>query len=529
MKKWTIGISIIIILAAAGAGAYYFYFAKDEAAVGATPTSQTVAATKGSILKQISGTGSVAANSRETVTAGKSGTIATVNVKVGDKIKAGQVLVTFEAAEDNEDKISSIEKSITKLKTSIEGYQESYKEATGTEKEEETKKSLQKEMEAANVEIADYNDQLQDIYEEQAKEEKVVAASIDGEITEMDIEVGDEVNANTTVAAIVDYTELEFVTSVDELDIAMVEVGQAVNLSLSAITDRTIEATVSEIAKEGTSSNGSSAFEVNILINDITGVKAGMSGEAAITIASKENVVLVPVNAVVEMGTRSFVRIPSENGEASAGTSGQQGSAPAGQEGGTSEGRWQGGQGTGMAAGGQQSGQGTGAVAGGQQGGQGTGMAEGGQQSGQGTGAVAGGLQGGRGTGMAAGGQQGGQGTGAAASGEAGATAGGGMAAGGRTGGGRMMGGLEGQMVEVTTGLSDENFVEIVSGLAEGDNVLVPIAQGTAGMGSETESFTQQGGFPGGGMGFPSGGGGMGMGGTGGGGGTRAATGGGTR
>ncbi|WP_162341673.1 efflux RND transporter periplasmic adaptor subunit [Paenibacillus paridis] len=516
MKKWTIGLSILIILAAAGTGAYYFYFAKDKEAAGATATSRTVTATKGSIVKQISGTGSVAANSRETVTAGKSGTIATVNVKLGDKIKAGQILVTFEAAEDNEDKITSIQKSITKLEESIVEYQESYKEATGTENEEVTKKSLQKNMESANSDIADYQDQLAKIYEEQVKEEKAVTASIDGEITEMSIEVGDEVNANTTIASIVDYTALEFVTSVDELDISSVKVGQAAAITLSSIADRTIEATVSEIAKEGTSSNGSSAFSVNILLNDIEGVMVGMSGEAAITIESKENIILVPVNAVVEMGTRSFVRVPADNsGTASTGSAQQPGR-------------------TGGAAGGQQgaaAGQGSGAT-GGQQGaatGQGGETAGGQQAPAQGNG-TSGTRQYGGARGTAAAGQASAEG-GQARVGD-GASGQGGFAAGGRAGG-PMADALGGQLVEVTTGLSDENFVEIVSGLKEGDSVLIPLAQGTVGMGTGVEETNmQQGGFPGGGMGFPGGGGmgtGGGMGGMGGGGGATRGTAGGSR
>ena len=475
MKKWTIGLSIFIILAAAGAGAYYFYFVKDKEAAGVTPSSRTVTATKGSIVKQISGTGSVAANSRETITAGKSGTIATVNVKKGDKIKAGQVLVTFESADDYDDKITTLEKNITKVQQSIDGYQQEYKEAIGTENEEAAKESLEKNMEDANEEIADYEDQLQDIYDEQAKEEKVVSASIDGEVTEMDIEAGDEVNSNTTIATIVDYTKLEFVTTVDELDISSVKVGQAVDLSLSAITDKTIDAVVSEIAIEGTSNNGSSSFEVNILLKDIEGVKVGMSGEAAITIASKENIVLVPVNAVVEMGTRSFVRIPGENGgeTGAAASSGQQSGRSGGQS---------------STAGGQPG------AATGQSGAAGQAASEGRRAA-------------------AAAGQTG-------ASGETSAAAGGGFAAGGRAGG-RMADALGGQLVAVTTGLSDENFVEIVTGLEEGDSVLVPIAQGTQGMGTDSEEMTmQQGGFPGGGMNFPGGmgGGGMVNGGTGGGG-----------
>ncbi|OME87175.1 hypothetical protein BK120_04110 [Paenibacillus sp. FSL A5-0031] len=493
MKKWTIGLGILIILAAAGAGAYYFYFAKDKEAAGVMPTSLTVQATKGSIVKQISGTGSVAANSRESVTAGKSGTIATVNVKKGDKIKAGQILVTFESADDNDDKIKSINKSITKLQETITEYQQSYKEATGTENEEATKASLQKNIENANDEIADYQDQLQDIYEAQAKEEKVVTASIDGEVTEMSIEVGDEVNANTAIATIVDYTKLEFVTSVDELDISALKVNQSADLSLSALTDKKINATVSDIAMEGTSNNGSSSFEVNLLLKNIEGVKAGMSGEAAITIASKENIILVPVNAVVEMGTRSFVRIPSDN--SGAGTSAGAGQAGQQQEGAAAPG---------------------GAV-GGKQGtatGQGT-TTSGAQKAptgGTGTGAVRQGAQGAQGNGARAGTGQSIAADGSASAGQSGAgraAAGGGFAAGGR--GGRMPDALGGQLVEVTTGLSNENFVEIVSGLKEGDSVLVPIAQGTAGMGSSSaETTMRQGGFAGDVMVFPGGmGGGM--------------------
>ncbi|MNZ84918.1 macrolide transporter subunit MacA [compost metagenome] len=394
-------------------------------------------------MKQISGTGSIAANSRETVTAGKSGTIATVNVKKGDKVKAGQILATFEDTDDYDDQIESIQKNITKLQESIQDNQEKYKEATGTENEESAMETLRKSIEEANSEIADYQSDLKKIYEKQEKEEKSVMASVDGEITEINVEAGDEVQANTTVASIVDYTLLEFVTSVDELDILSVKVGQAVDITLSAITDRTIDATVSEIAQEGTASNGSSAYQVSILLNDIESVKVGMSGEAAITIESKEDIVLIPVNAVVEMGGRSFIRVPSDGSAQTSVPSGQ--SSAADSQAPSADGR--------------------------------TGMRE-------------------RGTDSSTGESSG--------------------AAGGRQGG-RMPDALGGNLVEVTTGLSDENFVEIVSGLSEGDSVLVPVAQGAAGMGSQsTEGTLQQGGFPGGGgMSFPSGGfsggGGMGM------------------
>ncbi|MGO4371814.1 biotin/lipoyl-binding protein [Paenibacillus sp. MCAF20] len=406
MKKWTIWLGIVIILAAAGAGAYYYYFAKDKEAAGEDPVAQTVTATKGSIVNQISGTGSVAANSRETLTAGKSGTIAEVHVKKGDKVKAGQTLVTFEDSDDYEDQIETIEKNKEKLQDTIEGYQEDYKAAIGT-----------------------------------------------------------------------------------------------------AIADRTIDATVSEIAREGSSSNGSSSFEVSILLNDIEGVMAGMSGEAAITIESKEDIVLVPVNAVVEMGGKSFVRIPSTGDGAAAAGGGQTG-------GGRGQGDWSG-EGGPMGEGGGQPPEG-----GASPGGEGGQAPASGDTQGEATKGTTD-AEAPAGDGAASGGGQ-------STSGDSGATAGtgqrpsgggqgmtGGAGGTGGTGGGAgsserqnmrqaMMETLTlgGQLVEVTTGLSNENFVEIVSGVNEGDSVLIPVASGTAGMGGgQQETNVQMQGFPGGGFG----------------------------
>ncbi|WP_028608273.1 efflux RND transporter periplasmic adaptor subunit [Paenibacillus harenae] len=496
MKKWAIWLGVILILAASGAGAYYYYFGKDTEGAGEAAQALTVTATKGSIIKQISGTGSVAAKSRETVTAGKSGTIAAVHVKEGDMVKAGQVLVTFEDTDDYDDQIESIQKNVTKLEADMEGYQESYKEATGTENEEATKKDLEKKIEDAKSDIIDYEDDLQEIYEEQSKEEKAVIASIDGEVIEMDIEAGDEVQSNTTIATIVDYTRLEFVTSVDELDIPSVKVGQAVDITLSAITDRTIKAAVSEIAREGSASNGSSAFEVSLLLKDIEGVKVGMSGEAAITIESKENIVLVPVNAVVAVGNRSFVRVPAEEG-GEAGAAGKAGD-------GTQAGGRRGQAGEAADADGQAPSADRQAPAGG------TAPSASGKAPVGGTAPSAGGQAPAGGEAPTTGGNAPADGTGPVSGGQAPAGGGGGGIA------DRLASRIDtlgGTLAEVTTGLSNENFVEIVSGLAEGDSVLVPIAQGTPGMGSGTEEQMQNmrsefiGTFPDGGMGgFPAGG-----------------------
>ncbi|GLX70148.1 efflux RND transporter periplasmic adaptor subunit [Paenibacillus glycanilyticus] len=566
MKKWTLWLSIIIILAAAGGGAYYYYFMRDEKATAETPLAVSARAIKGDIQTSISGTGSVEANNRETVTAGKSGTLATLSFKEGDKVKKGQVLATFEDNDNYDDQIESINKNITKTKDQIADKQEEYKEAIGTENEDQMTKSIKDEIADLESTIDDYNDQLQDIYDNQAKEVKQVIAPIDGEVTTSDVSVGDEVQANTTIAEIVDYTNLEFVTSIDELDISNVKLKQTAQITLSAITDRTIEATVSEIAKEGTSSNGSASYSVSLLLKDIDGVMVGMSGQADIVTEQSKDAILVPVNAVVEFGGKSYVRVPGtgngtgttpngatggQRGQGTQGTQGTKGAQGANGNEAASAGGWQGG------GGGRFQG-GTGETGGGAQGrgnfqgaNGGTTTANGGQGTGRNVAAAdstnKGGTTPNAGSGTAPnGGTAPNTGNGAAPGGALpdGAAPGGNVPGNG-TGQGNNGGGrngmaaqmresitLGGQLKEVTVGISNETYVEIKSGLAEGDAVLVPVATGAQGMGSSATQQQQQqqfGGFGGGGFG----GGGFGGGGfTGGGGGnvrtsTRAATGGG--
>lgn len=457
MKRWKLWLGLAIIIIAAGSGGAYYYLKPDQTIAAQEATSVTVQATRSNLELKISATGSIVADSRETVTAGVSGTIEALNVKVGDKVKAGQVLAAFEPEKDYEKEISNLQTSMESKQLQMEDYETQYKEATGTENEEETKRKITNSIESLKLEIQQAEVELNELYEEQ-KDVPQVVASIDGEVTVSDVKVGDEVSPNTVIAEIVNYESLEFVVSVDELDIPSVQEGQTAQIYLNALPDETFEGTVSSIAREGTASGGVSAYEVNLLMKDIEGIRVGMSGEADIVLESRENVVVVPVDAVVELGNRTFVRVPGDGG-AQAGAAAEQSAGEPPVAGGTTPDS----EGTNQEAGeGQRQ------------------MPNFQQREG---------TQGER--------MQGAAGRGAAL----------GAAA-----------GMEGEMVPVETGISNETYVEIISGLEEGDEVLVPIPQGAAGMGTDTQEAVQEirGMFPGGMGSFGGAGGGFG-GGTGGG------------
>lgn len=437
MKRWVLWIGILIVIVAVGVGAYYYYFARDEGSTTQAPTSQTMKASRSNIEVKISGTGTVTVDSRATVTAGTNGTIEKIGFKVGDTVKKGQVLVVFET-DDVSGQISQLELSMKKQKLQMTQYETQYKEATGTEKEADTKQSIENSMELLKLEMEQNEQSLSDLYEQQADTAQVVAP-IDGKITASDVAVGDEVQGNAVIAEIVDYTALSFVIQVDELDIPQMKVGQVAQVHLNALPDTTFEGTVAELAQEGTASNGVAAYDVTIALSNIDGIIAGMSGQADIIIESKQDVVVVPVDAVVELRGATFVRVPGTGSTAT-------GAAPTG----------------GGASGGAQE-----------------------QQGGQGAASGAQGAQG----------ENGGRGSGTQA----------GAAAGGMNRPGGMQ--MEGQLHEVTLGISNETYVEIVSGLEEGDSVLVPLPQGTVGTASSQTQTGIPGGFGGmGGMQFPAGG-----------------------
>lgn len=515
MKRWKLWLGLAVIIIAAGSGGAYYYYSKpDQTAAAEESTSVTVQAIRSNLELKISATGSVVADSRETVTAGVTGTIEALHVKVGDKVKAGQVLATFEPEKDYEKEISSLQTSIESKQLQLEDYQTQYKEAAGAENEEETKRKISLSIEGLRLEIQQAEEDINDLYEEQANVPQVIA-TIDGEVTASDVSVGDEVSPNTVIADIVNYDQLEFVVSVDELDIPSVQEGQTAQIYLNALSDQTFEGTVSSIAREGTSSGGVSAYEVSLLMKEIEGVKVGMSGEADIVLESRENVMVVPVDAVVEMGNRTFVRVPDDGGsqagaaadspsggaEGAGAKGGTTGEAPAGEApaGGASASGTPASEATsdGTPAGGAPAGE---AAAGGAPATGDGGAAPNPKGSDQAAGEDRGqdlmpGFPQGQ---EAQGGRQGAAGRGA--------------------GMGGAMAGMEGRLVAVETGLSDETYVEIVSGLEEGDAVLIPVPQGTVGMGTDSEEEEVQmmpgGMFPGGSMGgFGGGGFGGGMGG----------------
>ena len=471
MKKWLLALLAIVVVASAGA--YYWYSQDDQTQAEAVQTP-TAKVTRGSINVQITGSGSVNTTETISVYAGEEGTVSAVHFKQGDKVKKGQVLVEFEKV----DYTSQIEKARInqkKQELQIENYKKQYIAAADDESKQNDIKvqmdSLRLDMESAQLEL----DELLD----NAAETPSIVAPADGTVTSVSVVIGDKVSGSKVIAQLIDYTKLQFTMNVDELDIPKVKVGQTANITLNALPSQPLTGKVLEIAQEGSSSNGSASYAVKVSLDQLDNVISGMSGEGAIITATTENALLVPIEAVRTLGGKSFVRVPETSSAASQGAQGTQGAGT------QSQGQGANGDFQPPADGSFQPPAGASDSAA-------DGQVNSSQNAGSGQNAVNG--RGSRGN-RAAGGY-GGERTGAA--GAAGSSA-------GRTGstgarGIQSQAGLEGRMVEVTIGISNDTYVEIKSGLNEGDTVYLPAPTVNTTTASSSQRQTQMFQFGGGGM-----------------------------
>jgi HlyD family secretion protein len=146
---------------------------------------------------------------------------------------------------------------------------------------------------------------------------------IDGIITSLRVEEGEIAmigtmnNPGTILMTIADLSVMEVEVEVDETDVIGVEIGHRAEVRVDALPDQTIEGKVTEIGssalQQTTASQESKDFKVIITLeNPPESLKPGLSASADIITAEKQDVLAVPISALV---LREKEEENSKNGE----------------------------------------------------------------------------------------------------------------------------------------------------------------------------------------------------------------------
>lgn len=141
-----------------------------------------------------------------------------------------------------------------------------------------------------------------------------VSAPFDGVIGKVDVEAGDKISTNGTVATIITNDKIAEV-SLNEVDVSKVKAGQEAAIAFDAIDGLSVKGVVTEVDLLGQVSQGVVSYTVKIAFDaDDDRVKTGMSLSADIVSETKQAAVRVPNSAVKSQGGMNYVETLKSDG-----------------------------------------------------------------------------------------------------------------------------------------------------------------------------------------------------------------------
>lgn len=284
---------------------------------------QLAKAKRSSIQRTISGAGRVQAATTVKISSNLSGDLVELNVKQGDLVKVGQVLGRidrrrFEAtlkatqaahsAARSDANASQVDADrIAAELGRIEGLV-----AKGLASKAEQEKAIS-DRDAALARVAAAKDRaaqaLARLDETNSDLSKTTLTSpIEGTVIELSREVGERVRGSDfsedVVMTIAALAEMEVKIEVGEHEVVHLQAGQKADVAIDAIEGQTFQGTVTEIAQKAIvrgagTDNETANFPVTVALpKRPAGALPGMAAEVKVVAESRENALVVPVQAV---------------------------------------------------------------------------------------------------------------------------------------------------------------------------------------------------------------------------------------
>ncbi|MCR5701786.1 MAG: HlyD family efflux transporter periplasmic adaptor subunit [Lachnospiraceae bacterium] len=101
--------------------------------------------------------------------------------------------------------------------------------------------------------------------------------------------------------------KMKVTMNVDELDIMTMKVGLSTEITLDAVTGKTFEGEITSVSATASSSNGSSQYPVEVTFDKTDEILSGMNASVAVIINEVNDVLTIPLVAVIDEGRTSYV------------------------------------------------------------------------------------------------------------------------------------------------------------------------------------------------------------------------------
>jgi len=141
------------------------------------------------------------------------------------------------------------------------------------------------------------------------QERLVVRSPIDGVVAWTMQDYARELEAGQPIASIIDRRAMQLHLQVDEIDIVHLHEGQEGRVTIDALPGQSFPATVKRVDLMGHENEGVVRYSVLVEVQDTGSVHPGMTGNVDIFIDRREDVLLVPIEAVYDEDGQAMVEI----------------------------------------------------------------------------------------------------------------------------------------------------------------------------------------------------------------------------
>ena len=277
----------------------------------------------GDIEKSTVATGKVEPRNEILIKPQMSGIISKVHKEAGDLVNAGDIIATIQVVPDMVN-LSSAESRLERAQIAANQSQSNYErdkvlyDKSVISREEFEKVELQYSNDQAELRAAKDNLSLvrTGITQSSATTSNtLVRSTVNGTILDIPVKEGNSViqtnnfNDGTTVASVADLSDMLFVGKIDETEVGKLTSGMPIDITIGAIQDRIIPASLEYISPKGSEETGAILFEMKaaLAIPEDLFVRAGYSANANIKLDQRTNVLTIPESSLEFSGDSAFV------------------------------------------------------------------------------------------------------------------------------------------------------------------------------------------------------------------------------
>lgn len=289
----------MLLIIVVGAGVFFWFYRRQQAN---QVVWETVRPERGSMTKTIEIGGAVTAKEYAHLRFAAGGKIVYLGAQEGDTVKKWQTIASI----DQRSLRNSLQQNLNQYSKERLDWDQQKDDVKDRALPKEEERSVQKNQLDLNNSVLSV--EATDI----AITNTVLSAPFAGVLVSSPTNVTGVTLMATDVFELVNPASLIFLATIDELDIAQIENGLSAQIELDAYPDELIASAIQKISYKSVQTSSGTVYQVELSLppqENLHRFRIGMNGDAIITLAEKDDVLSLPIEAITSRDNKNYVTV----------------------------------------------------------------------------------------------------------------------------------------------------------------------------------------------------------------------------